>query len=217
MVCLCGAVAACASDDSSRFGLVPELLSPTVPEGYPRTRAEIEALPYAQLGVVLGSGRPGIAVLAQYIDGNHLWVGGDAFEVLTSPYGRVLAMTVNQRSIRTQVIGRDPLLSPPPAGGSTGRYTVELLVSGPAKAQSTNLSGAEAQELDCVLSEEGAAAIVVASVTTDTRKFLERCEADGVESTVHYWLDDQGRVRRVDGRLYPGSRHLRFDVLKVPK
>lgn len=211
------AATGCASDGSSRYGLVSELLASSSSDSYPRTRAEIDALPYAQLGVVLDEGRPGIAVLAEYLDGNHYWVGSDAFELLTAPHGRVLAMTANQFTVTAQIVGADPLASPPQSGATTAyQYQTKLVFSGSTPGQPEQ-SGNKAMVLDCVLAADGEAAVVVVSVTVDTRKFVETCRGGDGESTTSYWLDEQGQMRRVDGQLYPGGRHLRLDALKVPE
>lgn len=59
------------------------------PSGYPRSRAEIDALPYAQLGVRFGSAPPGIFVLAQLRGDRLYWVSANNLLIVTR-HGRIV-------------------------------------------------------------------------------------------------------------------------------
>lgn len=70
------------------------------PEGadrYPRSRAEVDALPYAQLGVRIGDGQRGIMVLAEQRQDQNLWLSAN----------RLLLVTEGNRIARTDGLRKD--------------------------------------------------------------------------------------------------------------
>ena len=56
---------------------------------FPRTRAEVSAYPYAQLGVRVDGNRAGIPVLIEYVGQDYLWGAGDVFRLHQARDGRI--------------------------------------------------------------------------------------------------------------------------------
>lgn len=52
-------------------------------DAYPRTRAEVDALPYAQLGVRIGESQRGIMVLAEQRRGQNYWLSANRLLLVT--------------------------------------------------------------------------------------------------------------------------------------
>lgn len=73
---------------------------------YPRTRTEVDALPYAQLGVSRGNGPRGVLVLAD-VSGEELsWVSGDRVQVVT--YRNRVVRTTGLRSDFSRTVLQGP-------------------------------------------------------------------------------------------------------------
>jgi hypothetical protein len=76
-------------------------------EDYPRSRAEIDALPYAQLGVARGDGPRAVLVLAEKQGEELNWVSGDRIQVVTR-HDRVIRTTGLRSDLRlTRQLGSD--------------------------------------------------------------------------------------------------------------
>lgn len=67
------------------------------PDSYPRSAEQIEALPYAQLGVRQGDGARGILVLSEAVEEEQSWVAAD----------RSLIVTRGNRVVRTRGLASD--------------------------------------------------------------------------------------------------------------
>ncbi|WP_428313212.1 YjbF family lipoprotein [Hydrocarboniphaga sp.] len=84
---LAAAAAAVASGCSQTptLQLVKDSFSLVGPQGsaYPRTREQVDALPYAQLGVRIGSGARGIMVLAEKNGDDLQWLSANRIMLLT--------------------------------------------------------------------------------------------------------------------------------------
>lgn len=206
------ALGACSSGGSGRFALMEGLIFGTSPTDYPRTQAEIDAYPYAQLGVVYDEGRPGIAVLAEYVDGHHLWVASDRFVLLSTPSGRVLSLQVNGASWKTADLANDPLASnKSKAAGQQFSY------SRPLEVGNSDRSTPQVSELQCLLTAGATEVIRQVERELTVRRWDERCKADSGESaTWTVWVDAKGRMRRAAGTVAPGAKPMLLDVLKVP-
>jgi hypothetical protein len=76
-------------------------------EGYPRSREQIDALPYAQLGVARGDGPRAVLVLAHVNGEEQSWVSGDRVQLVT--YRNRVIRTTGLRSDfgRTELLGPD--------------------------------------------------------------------------------------------------------------
>lgn len=203
---------ACSSSDTGRIALVESLLFSSPATDYPRTLAEIDAYPYAQLGVKYGDARPGIAVLAEYVDGNHLWVASDRFTLLTSPAGRILNLQVNGRFWRTSAIEPDPMSEPGVEVGFERSYQRPLEVGRVASPNSPQ----QVMQMRCRLTASGRERIAIKGREFDTAVWNEQCSAKGQSVSITIWVDGRQRMRRLDGQLGLGAKRIRLDMLKVP-
>lgn len=206
-------LAACSSSDSGRFALMESLISNRAVTDYPRTQAEIDAYPYAQLGVIYDEGRPGIAVLAEYVNGNHLWVASDRFSLLTTPAGRILNLQVNGKYWRTAALDADPIASA--AAGNAGQYKYQRPLEAGRLADDSESS--VSTQLDCVLEATGREVLDIKEREYSTVRWRETCQwPDGQDAVLTIWVDDKQRMRRVDGFVAPSAKRIRLDMLKVP-
>lgn len=205
-------LSACSSSNNGRMALVESLLFSSPSADYPRTQAEIAAYPYAQLGVRYGDARPGIAVLAEYVDGNHLWVASDQFTLLTTPAGRILNLQVNGRFWRTAPLSPDPLQRTDIAEGFSLVYSRPIQTGHAA----TNAGAQKPMQLQCELTLLGGDLIAIKGKTYQTNRWLERCDSSGESSELNIWVDEKQRLRRLEGQLGFGAQSLRLDMLKVP-
>lgn len=170
-----------------------------------RTPAEIAAYPYAQMRVQLEGFLPAIAVLAEYVEGDHLWYAGGDFWLLQSPDGRIKRLQAGTK--QTLVSWEGVALQPAPPG----TYTLAISL----------LDGSEVRAsfpVECTLTESVAAAIIVNEETIDTTRSRYDCQSDGATEpfAMTYWHDAAGRIRRTEGRLWQKGVGYTFEALKVP-
>lgn len=206
-------VAGCASSGRGPLVFAGGAIDAIRADGYPRTRAEIAAYPYAQLGVRLEGARPGIAVLAEYVDSNHLWLAADGFQLLMTPSGRVLSVLIADTLVRFSPVENDPL-DALEVDQRASPY-VRQMQFGPARSPEDHTRHAVTCELVATARET----LVVHGVTHATTRLEERCVAPGglqLSSTI--WVDDARRMVRVLGHM-PGAagRTYQFDALKHPQ
>lgn len=193
---------ACSSRSGSYTQIAQELLASGDAQNYPRTAAEVEAYPYAQMGVRLGKARPGIAVLAEYEQGNHRWVAADSVSILTSPDGQLLEM----RSTDGVTVSSIPLAREQPLVELVGTPYQRVVVS--------SVTGERV--LRCQLESVGETELPNIDVAVAVKAFRERCADTAGQSERLIYFDNRGRFRGLEGPWYPGAQNMRLDVLKVP-
>lgn len=190
---------ACSSRSGSYTQIARDMLTQDR-SSYPRTLAEVEAYPYAQLGVRLDAGRPGIAVLAEYESGNHRWVAADGVTLLTSPDGWLLEFLGADQVARSSV---DEAHSVAALAGQTFTRTVRTS-SEPVRVLNCSLSGPETDALQLL----GRSLAVQA--------FRESCAGESGQSERVIYLSPSGRFLGLDGPMWPGAMEMELRVLKVP-
>lgn len=196
----------CSSDPAGRFGLIQDVVFPPEKAAYPRTVDEVGAYPFAQLGVVPGSGQPGIAVLAEYVQGNYRWVASGSFFLISSPDGRILSYQLSTESIR--VAWPDIDAGSAPVGSV---YQIEVFRSAVVAASPSPVS------LTCRVSDRKQASIRVLERSIDVTHSLHECQAPSSERVMHeYWTDASGRMRRFTGRILPATVRFKLETLKAP-
>lgn len=82
--------------------------APPAQDIYPRTRVEVDALPYAQLGVRLGNAAPGIMGLATQTRGQNRWLSSNRMQLVTSGNRIVATLGLIKDLREVAVVGTDP-------------------------------------------------------------------------------------------------------------
>lgn len=172
---------------------------------FPRTRAEVSAYPYAQLGVRVDGNRSGIPVLVEYVGEDYLWGAGDVFRLHQARDGRIKYLRLPETE--TWLDWGDVSLQPTPPQ----EYIVGL------RAVATNGDSVE-QGMRCTQTLTEPATIIVNTYPLDTVRTQYRCESAPTSPAVlmTYWHDAQGRIRRTEGRLWEQGNDLFMEALKVP-
>lgn len=206
------ACAGCLGDDSSlRLAARGMGLSNYSAAQYPRTRPEIEAFAYAQLGVRLPKYPPSIFVLTALDQGAETWSSADGV-ALRMDYGQVLelsGLSPGFRVIRSSTpLSRALEAGQMPQPGSS--YPVSVTLTGAESPQSFALS--------CNLTEVGGATqIEIVDLMLSVQRFAEVC-SDG-QSTIRneYWVSTtRPYVWRSRQEVAPGIPPIQLDVLKRP-
>ena len=193
------------------MALVGELIFDAPQDDYPRTRAEIDAYPYAQMGVVYDELRPGIAILAEYVDGNHHWVASDAFSLLMSPYGRILQLRANGQQWVSPILIGDPLATDSDSDELETTYVRPFFSGRVGQTHQLKL------DLRCKLIFEESESIEIKRQRVETNRWRERCQAPNGEFTEQIiWLDSKQRMFRLTGKPGPGAKSVVLEILKVP-
>lgn len=180
------------------------------PSEYPRSRAEIDALPYAQLGVKFGSAPPAIFVLAQLREDRLYWVSANNLLIVTR-HGRI----VETRGFPLDVkildasggdwLGRyEPGVPPGPAVPLQLRVPAVPELSGPLEL---NLRPRETETFD------------ILGLQVEALRVEERVRSPHLEwSAINvYWLSQRSRlVWRSVQHPGPDFPPVRLELLKRP-
>lgn len=179
---------------------------------YPRTRDEVEALPYAQLGIRQGNGPRGILVLADRVHDQLHWISSD--RVLVATRGHRIVKTVGlERDISvTRLFGPDLLerydLSPESINGLEVRSLTDI--GGIKRFDVTMASRYKV---------EASEAIDILGQTVDCLRVREdvSSEALGWRQVNHHWLSKRSALAwRSRQHVAPGQYPLEFELLKRP-
>ncbi len=170
-----------------------------------RTPAEVNAYPYAQLRMQLDGYLPAIAVLAEYVEGDHLWVAGGDFRLLQAPDGRIKYLEVGPQKAAVDWQGAQLQPAPP------AEYRLMVTLADAA-------AGSVPFAVRCMQTESVAAAIIVHEQTIDTTRSRYDCTSGSADDVfaMTYWHDANGRIRRTEGRIWQQGRGYTFEALKVP-
>ncbi len=211
---VCGVTSGCANGDST-FSILTRSVGGGDYESlsYPRSRPEIEAFPYAQLGVRLPAAPPGILVLTYLGErGEEVWSSSDGVD-FTMAGGRIFAVVGTVPEFRVRV-GRDPL---------TESLGVGLLPTpGVSYDKWVTVVGDKQEfvvELRCDFELESTEqTIVVVDLPQLVRTYTEKCVADDgrVSSSVYQVATDRPYVWSSVQQAAPGLPRIEVDVLKRP-
>lgn len=202
----------CLSDDSSlRLAARGMGLGNYSAAQYPRTRPEIEAFTYAQLGVRLPKYPPSIFVLTALDQGAETWSSADDV-VIHMDYGQVVelsGLSPGFKATRSATpLSRALEAGQMPQSGSS--YPVTVTTTGVESSQSFALI--------CNLTDVGGATeIEIVDLKRSVQRFTEVC-SDG-QSTVRneYWISTKRPyVWRSRLEVAPGLPSIQLDVLKRP-
>lgn len=181
-------------------------------EGYPRSRDEVIALPYAQLGLARGDGPRGVLVLAEKLGDELIWVSGDRVQLVTLQ-GRIVRTTgLHSDFAGTTFRGEDlwNLSDSAQTPGSAG--VLERIVRiEPGEAPPVRMSSRFAAD--------GEERIEILGQAIDTIRFRE--EVDVPEwrwkAVNRWWLDKETRMAwRSVQHLTPDQPPLQLEMLKRP-
>lgn len=184
----------------------------TGPDAYPRGAEQIDALPYAQLGVRQGDGARGILVLSQAADEEQNWVSADRSLIVTrgNRVVRTRGLTSDLRS--TERFGPDLWDRYEPATGVADAGDFLRLI----KLVPGDTSAVMVRSRFVV---EGAETIQLLGQSIDTLRVREDLDVDvwRWRAANHYWLSLQGkyawRSRQYLSRDLPP---LELELLKRP-
>ncbi len=210
LIALGGAgLAGCAQTPS--LNLIGETMSATMRSsgGYPRTRAEVDALPYAQMGIRLGTrGDHGILVLSEIAGSELRWVSANQVMVATR-FGRIVKTVGLQEDLRSaRFFTPDALAAYSPEGPSIDGYASRYLV---------DTGKAFGIEVESRIKVDRRETIEILGQNIDTLKVIERirCDRWRWEASNTYWLSlKSSLVWKSQQHYLPDQRPLELDLLK---
>lgn len=213
LCCLLSGMAGCFGEDSTLTLAARGLgFGDYQSQPYPRTRPEIEAFPYAQLGVRLPKYPPSIFVLTVLgPNKEETWASSDGVK-LGIEAGRIVSMSGVEPAFEVRVVN-DPLAELMAKGvniAASVSYEREVAVrTGDGE---TNL------DLRCeLLAQADVQSISIVNLVREVRLFEERCESDRGATTSRYWVSlDRPYVWSSVQQPAPGVPPVRLDMLKRP-
>lgn len=182
-------------------------------EGYPRTRDEVIALPYAQLGLARGEEGPrGILVLADVLGDELVWISGNRVHIVTLR-GRVVRTTgLHSDFAGTSFRGEDLWDLTDPARAALSATELERIVRiEPGQAHPVRMSS--------LFALDGEERIEILGQAIDTVRYREEIDVPEWrwKAVNRWWLDPQTRmVWRSVQHLTPDQPPLLLEVLKRP-
>jgi hypothetical protein len=180
---------------------------------YPRTRDEIAAFPYAQLGFKLERRPPALLVLTELGEHHQVWSSSDRAALVIS-HGRLIKLSGAPVEFEVrEVSGPDPL-----AQVLLGE-PLALPAAHVRRVWARHRDGGGEHELYCRLALEGDETIEIVDVRFDTRRYRERCATAGGEWAADnlYWISHASPyVWQSIQHPAPGIGAVRYDVLKRP-
>jgi hypothetical protein len=202
-----GAIASClaacqGNSDASRIGqlLYQQFTAIGGDEGVPRER--VVAIPYATLGVRLGSSSEAMLVLASQSGNNLQWVGGTEFAI-TTRHGRI----VRTSGFANNLIGFQGASDDAAAAGVQSHdYLYDL---GTLDAYNVLVH--------CAERDVGAERLIILGDAHDTRHIVEDCTAAQVDWNFsnEFWRDSAtGYVWKSLQFVHPGLDPLTLEVLR---
>lgn len=180
------------------------------PDAYPRTRENIDALPYAQLGVRFGSAPPAIFVLAKVRDDRQYWVSANNL-LLVIRHGRIVEtrgfpvdIQISSAAQADWLPHYQPGTAPPQAGVLALRVPAVPELSGTLE---THLRTTGIEQLD------------IHGFHTEALRVEERISAPALEwSAVNvYWMSLRSNLAwRSLQHLGPDLPPVQIELLKRP-
>jgi len=102
--------------------------SPSNAGGYPISAERIRALPYASLGVQVGSSAPAVMILATYDGENLNWVSADRVVLVTHRGRLVKTVGLARDLVGTQWTSADPVIGEAGSGGSVAAARINRFI-----------------------------------------------------------------------------------------
>ena len=199
-------------DSTPSLSLVKDSFSVAFPDSsaYPRSREQVDAQPYAQLGVRIGGGARGIMVLSEKRADELYWISAN----------RVLLVTRKGRIVRTVGLPTDVL--------GTRIETRDLLdyydpehpqIDGLETALSIDVGNAYGAKILSRYHVEGSETITVLGESYDTLRVREQlsCDSWSWRATSMHWLSKRSAMMwRSRQSLAKGLPPIEFETLKRP-
>ncbi len=179
---------------------------------YPRTRQEIEALPYAQLGLARGEGPRAVLVLADATGEELSWVSSDHVQVVTQRNRVIRTTGLLSDLARTVLRGPDLWDLYQPARGEMGSAVAERRV---------RIEPGEHAPVQMIsrFEVEGAERIEILGQAIDTLRVGETVDVPDWRWNVRntWWLSRETRIAwRSVQHLTPDQPPLHLEMLKRP-
>jgi hypothetical protein len=177
----------------------------TVTGGPTITREQAAGIPYASLGVQLGSSGQGVAVLGKRVGDDRYWYSGEAVLLVTRNGRIVETVGLPYDLTRLQVRTRDGSSGAP---GTAGEFALMF---------DLRSLGAYNVVARCTGIDEGLETIEILSVAIQTRHHVERCEAEQIDWSFEneYWLDVKtGFIWQSVQDIHPRSPKLYLSVFR---
>lgn len=183
-------------------------------KGYPRTRDEVTALPYAQLGLGRGGleGPRGILVLADVLGEELVWISGNRVHIVTLR-GRVVRTTgLHSDFAGTSFRGEDLWDLTDPARAALSATSLERVVRiEPGQAPPVKMSS--------LFAADGEERIEILGEAIDTIRYREEIDVPEWrwKAVNQWWLDPRTRMAwRSVQHLTPDQPPLLLEILKRP-
>lgn len=200
----------CAQTPS--LSLVRDSFSAAFPDSsaYPRTREQVDGLPYAQLGVRVGSGGRGIMVLNQQVERDLYWVSAN----------RMLLVTRGGRVVRSVGLPTDLLSARAQGPDLLELYQPERpAIDGLETTQSIDTGTTYGVILKSRYQVEGSETIQILGQSYDTLRVREDVRSDlwrWSASNTHWLSKRSPLIWRSRQHLMPGQPALELELLKRP-
>jgi hypothetical protein len=205
MCALAVAVLGCTTGSSNDAFRLGGLIFQSIGGGPSVTREQAAAIPYASLGVQLGSSGQGVAVLSRRQGEDRYWSSGEAI-VFVTRNGRVIE-TVGLPYDLTKVTVRAN--NGLPAAPGTARTLVLMY--------DFRSLGAYNIVAHCTDTDEGPETIEILGTAIQTRHHVERCNAEQLDWSFEneFWLDPKtGFVWQSVQDIHPRSPKLYVSVFR---
>lgn len=199
---LCG----CAGSDNDALRVGGLLFGAVTGHTEQVTRDRAAAIPYASIGVQLGSSTQGLAVLNKRVGEDRYWASGESILFVTRE-GRVIE-TIGLPYDLTRVEARGGLA----AGGTAPGTAREFFLMYDFREM-----GAFNVVAHCTDTDEGAETITILTARIETRHHVERCEAEQIDWSFEneFWLDAKtGFVWQSVQDIHPRSPKLYLTVFR---
>lgn len=190
-----------SDSDTGRIGLLlfHEITNIGSSESVPRSR--VTAVPYATLGVRLGSSDESMFVLAGKVGDDLVWLGGRQLAI-TTRHGRIVRTAGFAQNLSGFQVG---------AGSSTQNYSgrENFLYD---YAENSRFGVA----VTCAAEDVGPERIVIIGAPHDTRHIVETCSAEQVDWHFRneFWRDASGTIWKSEQTVAPGLDAFTLESLR---
>lgn len=201
-----------ACSPTSTMGMLRDTLASALSDNaaYPRTRAQVEALPYAQLGIRIGTSERGILVLAQVQNGTLHWYSADRAMIVTRGQRILKSVGLSQDLLGTQLLTADlqDLYEADPSA-----------IDGVQTRRSIDTGVARGQHIQASYTVEGEERITILDESFDTVRVREtfRFPVTGKAAINHHWMSRRSPlIWRSRQWLNEALPPVEIEVLKRP-
>ena len=196
-------------------GIAYDIFQARGDQAFPRTPAEIRAYPFAQLGVRIQGRRSGIAVLAQFVGEDWLWVASDDFAVLMTRQGMIRSLTLDGlvHAYQFDIQAGDQYSSKADDSDIERVFRLEYSVWKRDDADNKRSSDFQCSQRTQHFGEFAGGS---ASDRRLTHRFV--CSSNSGMEPLEFSLltDASGRLIEFAGVMAPGTPNARLEMLKAP-